>query len=227
MRVVPGDEVQTLLIQQAQGHFAEGRYDASARTLRRLLDSYPRSSREAEARWWLARSYEQAGLFKQALAEYRILATLPPHPQARPASYGTDAKTRIAALEQRLGLLAQVPKGLVGLHVSPRTMPDAGTIDQWMQGVAQSGVTLLVVDAGTKAGESAHGVYFKTSWAAATRDVFGYAVQAAHRRSLPVFASVSLRKMPWLDPRLGWNDVALDRATGKLAWSSEIGRAHV
>ena len=125
VRVVPGDEVQTLLIQQAQGHFAEGRYDASARTLRRLLDSYPRSSREAEARWWLARSYEQAGLFKQALAEYRILATLPPHPQARPASYGTDAKTRIAALEQRLGLLAQVPKGLVGLHVSPRTMPDA------------------------------------------------------------------------------------------------------
>jgi tetratricopeptide (TPR) repeat protein len=226
VRVVPGDEVQTLLIQQAQGHFAEGRYEASARTLRRLLDSYPRSPREAETRWWLARSYEQAGLFKQALAEYRILATLPPHPQARPASYGPDAKTRMAALEQRLGLLAQVSKGLIGLHLSPRTLPGTDTIEQWMQGVAQSGVTLLVLDAGAKAGESVPGVYFKTSWATSARDVFGHAVQAAHRRGIAVFASVGLRKMPWLDARLGWNDVVLDRATGRLAASSELDLFH-
>jgi len=218
--------VQTLLIQQAQGHFAEGRYEASARLLRRLLDSYPRSTREAEVRWWLGRSYEQAGRYKQALAEYRLLASLPPHPEARPATYGTDAKMRRAALEQRLGLLAQAPKGLVGLHVSPRTLPDAVTIDQWMQGVAQAGITLLVLDVGTKASEPSPGVYFKTAWATSTRDVFGYAVRAAHQRGLAVFASVSLRRMPWLDTRLGWNDMTLDRATGRLITSTELNLFH-
>ena len=100
---MPGDEVQALLIQQAQDHFAEGRYEASVRILRRVVESYPRSPRQAEARWWLARSYEQSGYFKAALAEYRLLAAQPPTSQSHQVSYGPEAKNRIAALEQRLG----------------------------------------------------------------------------------------------------------------------------
>ena len=222
--------MQALLIQQAQGHFAEGRYEASVRILRRVVESYPRSPRQAEARWWLARSYEQSGFFKAALAEYRLLAALPPASQPQQVNYGLEAANRIAALEQRLGILATTSRGLVGLQISPRAIPDAAAVDQWMQGIKQAGITMLVLDAGTKpnAGRevSPAGVYFKTSWATTTRDVFGHAVPAAHRQGLAVFASVNLRQMDWLDRQLGWNDVMLDRTMGRLAVSSEMDLFH-
>ncbi len=230
VRIVPTDEVQTLLIQQAQEHYAEGRYGAAAGILRRLIDTYPQSPRVPEARWWLARSYEQAGQFKAALAEYRLLAALPPGGQPQQVNYGPEANTRIAALEQRLGILATTSRGLVGLQVAPRSVPDAAAIDQWMQGISQAGMTMLVLDAGTKPGAaretSPAGAYFKTSWATTVRDVFGYAVPAAHHRGLAVFASVNLRQMNWLDRQLGWNDVMLDRATGRLTVSSELDLFH-
>ena len=230
VRLVPGDEVQALLIQQAQGHFAEGRYEASIRILRRAVESYPRSSRQTEARWWLARSYEQAGFFKAALAEYRLLASLPPGSRPQDVSYAPEANNRIAALEQRLGILATTFRGLVGLQISPRALPDAVSIDEWMQGDSQAGITMLVLDAGTKPGATREpaqaGVYFKTNWAAPVRDVFGYAVPAAHRRSLAVFAAVSLRQMNWLDRQLGWNDVVVERATGRLVISPELDLFH-
>lgn len=227
---MPGDEVQALLIQQAQDHFAEGRYEASVRILRRVVETYPRSSRQAEARWWLARSYEQSGYFKAALAEYRLLAAQPPTSQSHQVSYGPEAKNRIAALEQRLGILANTSRGLTGLQISPRAIPNASAVDQWMQGIGQAGMTMLLLDAGTKPGgareASAAGTYFKTSWAGTVKDVFGYAVPAAHRQGLAVFASVSLRQMHWLDRQLGWNDVMLDRMTGRLIVSPELDLFH-
>lgn len=230
VRLMPGDEVQALLIQQAQGHFAEGRYEAAVRILRRVVESYPRSPRQAEARWWLARSYEQSGYFKAALAEYRLLAVMSPASRPQEASYGPEAKNRIAALEQRLGILANTSRGLVALQLSPRALPDAVSIDQWVQGINQAGITMLVLDAGTGPGAghdaTPPGVYFKTSWATMTRDVFGYAVPAAHRRGLAVFASVSLRQMNWLSRQLGWNDVMLDRMTGRLATSLKLDLFH-
>jgi tetratricopeptide (TPR) repeat protein len=228
---VPRDEVQALLIQQAQGHFAEGRYEASVKILRRVVESYPQSPRQAEARWWLARSYEQSGFFKAALAEYRLLASLPPAAQPQPAGYGPQATQRIAALEQRLGILANTSRGLVGLQLSPRALPDAGSIDQWMQGLKQAGITMVLLDAGTKPGAgrdalSPIGVYFRTSWATMARDVFGYAVPAAHRHGLAVFAAVSPRQMHWLDRQLGWNDVVVDRFTGRMAVSPALDLFH-
>jgi len=230
VRLVPGDEVQALLIQQAQDHFAEGRYEESVRILRRAVESYPQSPRRAEARWWLARSYEQSGFFKAALAEYRLLAAQPPASQPQPVDYGPEATKRIAALEQRLGILANTSRGLVGLQVSPRALPDAVAVDQWMEGIKQAGITMLLLDAGTKptVGHEVlrRGVYFKTSWATTVRDVFGYAVPAAHRQGLAVFASVSLRQMNWLDRQLGWNDVMVDRSTGRLAVSTELDPFH-
>lgn len=230
VRIVPTEEVQTLLIQQAQEHYAEGRYGAAVGILRRLIDTYPRSPKVPEARWWLARSYEQIGQFRAALAEYRLLAVPPPDGQPQQANYGPEANARIAALEQRLGILATTSRGLVGLQVAPRSVPDVAAIDQWMQGISQAGITMLVLDAGTKPGAaretSPAGAYFKTSWATTVRDVFGSAVPAAHHRGLAVFASVNLRQMNWLDRQLGWNDVMVDRATGRLTVSSKLDLFH-
>lgn len=230
VRLMPGDEVQALLIQQAQDHFAEGRYEQSVRILRRAVESYPRSPRQAEARWWLARSYEQSGFFKAALAEYRLLAAQPPTSPPQPADYAPEATKRIAALEQRLGILANISRGLVGLQVSPHALPDPASMDQWMEGIKQAGITMLVLDAGTKptAGQAAlsAGVYFKTRWAATVRDVFGHAVPAAHHQGLAVFAAVSLRQMHWLDRQLGWNDVTVDRSTGRSSVSPALDLFH-
>ncbi|MGH7260802.1 MAG: hypothetical protein ACREI9_08990, partial [Nitrospiraceae bacterium] len=96
--------------------------------------------------------------------------------------------------------------------------------------LSQAGVTLLVLDAGTRPGtmreSSPTGTYFKTGLAPTVRDVFGYSVPAAHRRGLPVFAAVSVRQMNWLERQLGWNDVMLDRATGRPAVSSELDLFH-
>ncbi len=230
VRLMPGDEVQALLIQQAQDHFAEGRYEQSVRILRRAVESYPQSPRQAEARWWLARSYEQSGFFKAALAEYRLLAAQPPASPPQPVSYAPEATKRIAALEQRLGILANVSQGLVGLQLSPRDLPDAMAIEQWMEGIKQAGITMLLLDAGTKPAVEREGlkagVYFKTSWATTIRDVFAYAVPAAHHQGLAVFASVSLRQMNWLDRRLGWNDVIVDRSTGRSSVSPRLDLFH-
>lgn len=229
MRHVPGDEVQALLIQQAQAQFAEDRYEAAARALRRVVETSPPSARQTEARWWLARSYEQAGYFKAALAEYRLLVAEAVGGHT-PGPYATEAAARIAALEQRLGIFAKSTRGLVGLQLSPRAVPDAAAVDQWLEGLSQAGVTMLVLDAGTHpdaALEAAPaGVYFRTSWAPVVRDVFGHAVPSAHRHGLAVFAAVSLRRMNWLDSRLGWNDVALDRLTGRLEASSALDLFH-
>jgi tetratricopeptide (TPR) repeat protein len=230
VRLVPTDEVQTLLIQQAQEHYAEGRYGAAIGILRRLVDTYPQSPKVPEARWWLARAYEQAGQFKAALAEYRLLAEQPPSDQPRRVNYGTEARTRMAALEQRLGSLATTARGVVGVQVPPRSVPDAAAVDQWMQGLSQAGVTLLLLDAGTKPGATREpapaGVYFNTGLAPVVRDVFGYAVPAAHRRGLAVFAAVSVRQMNWVERQLGWNDAVLDRATGRLAVSPALDLFH-
>lgn len=230
VRIVPTDEVQTLLIQQAQEHYAEGRYGAAIGILRRLVDTYPQSPKISEARWWLARSYEQAGQFKAALAEYRLLAELPPSNQPRAVNYGPEARTRMAALEQRLGSLATTARGVVGVQISPHALPEAAAIDQWMQGLSQAGVTLLVLDAGTKPGASREsspaGVYFTTGLAPVVRDVFSYAMPAAHRRGLAVFAAVSVRQMNWVERQLGWNDAALERGTGRLVASPELDLFH-
>lgn len=227
---MPGNEVQALLIQQAQEQFAEGRYEDAVRILRHAVETYPRAPRQAEARWWLARAYEQAGYFKAALAEYRLLASEAASRGLAAAPYGAEAKARIAALEQRLGMLADTSRGLIGLQLSPRVVPAGAALDQWMQELRQAGVTMLVLDAGTRPGApreaSPAGVYFRTSWAALVTDVFGYAVPAAHRHGLAVFAAVSVRQMNWLDPRLGWNDVRLDRETNRLVASAELDLFH-
>jgi hypothetical protein len=229
VHLTPREEVQLLLIQQAQAQFADGHYEAAVHTLRRVVETSPPLERLVEAHWWLARAYEQAGDYRAALAEYRQLLALSEE-RSTPGPYTAEAVRRLASLEQRLGALAQTSRGLVGVQLSPQAVPEMAALEEWLDGLVRAGVSVLVLDAGTYESSSSRasraGVFFRTTRAPVLRDVFDYAVPAAHRHGLAVFAAVSLRRMDWIDPSLGWNDVVLDEQTGRLNVSSSLDLFH-
>jgi hypothetical protein len=95
---------------------------------------------------------------------------------------------------------------------------------------------MVLLDIGTREGaghdEEPHPlwslgrVYFRTGWAETARDVFGELVSVAHRHGLSVFAAVSLRRMNWVDPSLGWVDRSYDTARLQLRLSPYLDIFH-
>ncbi|MBM4125410.1 MAG: tetratricopeptide repeat protein [Nitrospira sp.] len=216
-------DIQGRLLQEARTFHAQGRYESAIRTLQRLLKQYPQPSSLAEAHWWLARSYEQAGNTPDALVHYRDVA------QAAPSgSLGLQARQRVAELEQALKTVPPSVNGRKAVFFPSHRLPAPEQVEVWVRGLAQAGVTTVVHDAGMgrePKGEShgrnrqPPGVFFQTHWADTVRDVVGQLVPVAHRQGLAVFCSVTLRQMPWLEPQLdqlGWADRSYDPARGQL-----------
>jgi hypothetical protein len=90
-----------------------------------------------------------------------------------------------------------------------------GDVEHWVQTHAHQGVTVLVLEASSRRGttvrtEQPAGVLFRTAWTTTVRNVFGEVIPVAHRHGMLVFASVTVRRMPWLHPQLGWSDWAYD-----------------
>lgn len=127
---------------------------------------------------------------------------------------------------------------VTAVAVSPAAVPSPDDLDAWVQRLAQQGVTLILLEIGTRehgpdttrpAGGSdrlRRGVYFRTGWAETVRDVFGELVPAAHRQHLAVFAAVSLRHMNWVDPALGWMDRSFDPRLRRVAVSPALDLFH-
>lgn len=113
-----------------------------------------------------------------------------------------------------------------GLSIVPVDVPSGLELEAWVESLAHAGVTLILLDAGTREGvrlldetrpmEGLGSVYFRTGLAQTARDVFGEVVPIAHRYGLSVFAAVSLRRMNWIDPTLGWMDRAYDPVQQQL-----------
>ena len=59
--VDPALDAQAKLIESAYRAYVQERYPLAAVLFQRFVDSNPNSPRLSEARWWLARSYEQRG----------------------------------------------------------------------------------------------------------------------------------------------------------------------
>ncbi|MEC4669458.1 MAG: tetratricopeptide repeat protein [Nitrospirota bacterium] len=219
-------EIQAWLLQHAHEHYAQGRYTQAVHVLRRLIEAYPRSPLLVEARWWLARSYEQAGERRAALDEYRAVQKMVLTGRTSKTKYGVKARARITALEEALGSAASRAGGLVAIQLPSREVPDTMELGQWVESLAQAGIRMIILDTGTTSagdqrrvaaprnvahqGASAPGVYFRTSWAMLVRDVFGQVVPVAHRHGVMVFAAIPLRQLDWLDSDLGWSDQAFD-----------------
>lgn len=212
----PSLEVQSRLLQHARAAHGQSQYETAIRLLRRLIEMYPQSPFLLEARWWLARSHEQAGELDAALAQYRLVAQTALEPRA------TEARTRIAELDRILGTSTVGSAGLTAILIRAEHLPTLPIADAWLQGLTRAGVTTLVVEAGTRQPRPRAGVYFQTNLAVVVRDAFGPLVPVAHRNGLSVFAALTLRRMDWLDPQLGWADWVYDPTRAELQRSRDL-----
>jgi len=225
--VEPARAVQTQLLQNAQELHRQGRGQAAAELLERWLRTYPQSPLVMEARWWLARSYDQAGNVGAALAQYRVVAQ---------ANVGNErvsaARSRIAALEQSQAGSPSLTGGQAAVALSVRHLPTEG-LEEWFGALAKAGVTTLVLDAGTEQGyeqgspsPSPAGVYFKTDWAPTVDKTIERMIPVAHRQGLALCVAVSPWRMAWVDPKLGWQNRSYDAGSGRIEPSSLLDLFH-
>ena len=208
-RIAPGTdlniEAQARLLQNARSLLAQGSSEAAVSLLRRIIETYPQSPSLPEARWWLGRSYEQAGDLNAALDQYRVLANT-----AKEHSYGTEARGRIVELEKLLETTATRSNGLAAILIPAHDLLALPELDHWIQTLAHAGITTLIVEVGT--GQIRH--------------EFGQLVPIAHRHGLSLFAAMTLRRMSWLEPQFGWADSSYDPAKGHLTPSQYLDLFH-
>lgn len=202
----PAREVQIRLLQDARAQFAEGRYEAAARLLRRLIDADPRSPHLPDARWWLARSYDQAGDLPAALEQYRLVVR-----------YAGDAER----VRQAIGRITQLePLVLAASRRSDRTavlipvarLPSDQNLDGWVRDLVRSGITTVVLGLNTRPDAGVQAA--------------GRLAPAAHRYGLAVFAGMSPRRMiaPEQDP--AWQDRLYDPGQRQLQPSESLDLLH-
>jgi len=232
-------EAQSALLQNARTHYAEGRYLLATKFLKHLIDASPESQFVLEARWWLARSYEQLGDLKGALSEYRAIADLAETSILGEESDRLTARHRIVELEQLLGASAVGPNRRTAILIPSYHLSAIPDLDHWLQSLAQAGITTLVLEVGTRqvmthgamkesktpAGREARaptGVYFRTGRANLIQDFIGQTVPVAHRHGLSVFGAVTLRQMSWLKSKPEWVDWFYDPARRQLKLSSRL-----
>lgn len=207
----PNVEAQARLLQHARAYHAQGQSEQEATLLRHFIHTYPRSPFLTDARWWLARAYEQTGELKAALAQYRMVEHA-----ATEATTLRQVRSRIAELETLLGASSLKSNRLTGLMLPSHRLPAVPDLEEWLCTLARAGVTTLVLDAWTWHGVTPAGVYFLTDRAPVNWDILGRLVPLAHQHGLAVFAAVTLRRMNWLEPQLRWNDSAYDPRSRQL-----------
>jgi tetratricopeptide (TPR) repeat protein len=193
----------------------EGQYDRAIALFSRVQEGYPNAPERSEATLLLAQAFEKKGELTLALTEYRRLASeFSQSPQA------VVARTKIPELERQLPLIRPPAVAqLTGVYVAPEGML---TLDEReIARLRQSGANTIVVGVAGKAG-----VYFKTDWAPVLRDSLGAVVSAAHRQGMRVWASVSVRRMDWIDPTLEWTDWKFNSETASLERAETLDLLH-
>ncbi len=92
------DLVERRLLHDAKQAFLRTDYAEAIPLLHRFVRTHPHSPRSPEARWWLARSYQESGHLSSAAGHFRLLADA-----RRPNPYRAEALVRAAQLENLPG----------------------------------------------------------------------------------------------------------------------------
>ncbi len=205
---MPSQEIIAGLLQNGRQAMAQGQYDRAIGLFRRVQTGYPNAPDRSEATLLLAQVFEIRGETFQALVEYRKLASeFPQAPQA------IQARMKIPELERQLPVVRPPQEfQTIGLHVRPEGL--AGLDDSELGRLRQAGMNTLVV--GVIRNRPEPGVYFKTDWAPVLQNRLPALVAAAHRQDIQVWASLSLRRMDWVDPKLEWADWKFNTQTARL-----------
>ncbi|MCI0427070.1 MAG: tetratricopeptide repeat protein [Nitrospiraceae bacterium] len=209
--VDPALDAQTRLLESAYRAFAQERYPLASALLQRFVDSNPDSPRLSEARWWLARSYEERGDLPAALSAYRALIGAAPQSILLADSYEFHALNRLDAFRRSLGPSSLLERRQIALWMTSAdclAIPDVGP---WIAQLAGAGVTSLIVEAGSPFRETRQsgsmGVYFQTSMVPVVENLFTVIVPAAHAKGMAVLASLNLHEPAWTTVNPEWGTV--------------------
>jgi len=217
--VDPSLDAQARLIESAYRAFVQERYPLACALFQRFVDSNPDSSRLSEARWWLARSYEQRGDLSSAMSTYRAVVGKAPRSTPLAGSYEFHALNRLDVFRRSLGPSSLLEHRQISLWLTSMdwvTIPDVGS---WIAQLAEAGVTSLIVEAGSSSRETMQsgpmGVYFQTSKVPVIEDLFTVIVPAAHAKGMAVLASLNLHEPEWMTVNAEWG-IAMANRTDQL-----------
>jgi hypothetical protein len=219
----PSREAIVGLMKAGREAMSQGRLDQAAMLFRRVRDGYAGAPERPEAAALLARALESQGNTSAALTEYRrLMADFPGSPQAE------LARNKIPELESQTRALP-TGSGPVGTYLSGRALEMLDERD--LQRIQQSDTNTLVLEVARQrtaggGGITEAGVYFKSDWAPVIRNSLAPVVASAHQKQLRVWAAVSVRRMDWIDPGLGWSDHRYSIATGEVAATGALDLLH-
>ena len=206
--VDPALDAQTQLLESAYRAYAQERFPLASALFQRFVDSNPDSSRLSEARWWLARSYEQGGDLPAALSTYRAMVSAAPQSTPLADSYESHALNRLDAFRRRLGPTSLIERRQVALWLTSVDWLAIPDVRLWMAQLADAGVTALIVEAGPPSRETVQasptGAYVQTSKVPVVEDLFKVIVPAAHAQGMAVLASLNLHEPGWATVNPEW-----------------------
>ena len=213
--VDPGLDAQTRLIESAYRAYVQGRYPLASALFQRFVDANPDSPRLSEARWWLARSYEQSGDLPAALSAYRAVVGAAPRSTPLAGSYEFHALNRLDAFHRSLGPSSLLERRQIALWLTNADWLTISDVGLWIEQLADAGVTALIVEAGSLSRETMQpgpvGVYFQTSQVPVVEDLFTVIVPAAHAKGMAVLASLNLHEPGWMTVNPEWGIAMADR----------------
>ena len=220
---MPSRENVAGLMKSGREAISQGRLDRAITVFRRINDNYPHAPERPEANLLLAQTLEAHGDSALALIEYRRLtAEFPQMPQA------LFARAKIPDIERQMRLPSASAAGPVGTYipVSQINRIDERELSRLHQANTDTVVVEVARQGVSRSGKMEAGVYFKTDWAPVIRDGLGNLVASAHHAEIQVWAAVSIRRMDWIEARLGWSDRRYDPTSGELMASDTVDLFH-
>jgi len=215
----PAQDAQTRLLESAYRAYVQERYPLASALFQRFVDTNPASPRLSEARWWLARSYEQGGDLTAALSAYRAVVGEAPRSIPLAGSYEFYALNRLDAFRRSLGPSSLLERRQVALWLTPADWLMISDVRLWIEQLADAGVTALIVEAGSLPRETMQagpvGMYFQTSKVPVIEDLFTVIVPTAHAKGMAVLASLNLHEPGWTTVNPEWG-IALANRTDQV-----------
>lgn len=228
--VDPALDAQTQLLESAYRAYARERFPLASALFQRFVDSNPDSSRLSEARWWLARSYEQGGDLPAALSTYRAMVSAAPQSTPLADRYESHALNRLDAFRRRLGPTSLLERRQVALWLTGVDWLAIPDVRLWMAQLADAGVTALIVEAGSPPREtlrsSSTGAYVQTLKVPVVEDLFKVIVPAAHAQGMAVLASLNLHEPGWTTVNPEWGIAKANRTNQQLQLIGHVDVLH-
>ena len=213
--VDPVLDAQTHLMESAYRAYGQERYPLASALFQRFVNFNPNSPRLSEARWWLARSYEQGGDLPAALSAYRAMVGASPRSNWPTGSYEFHALKRLDAFRRSLGPSSLLERRQVALWLTSADWLMVPDVNPWIAQLADVGVTALIIEASAPPRETVQsspmGVYFQTSKAPVVHDLFQVIVPAAHAKGMAVLASLNLHEPGWTTVNPEWGIATANR----------------